>query len=65
MSNYPDGMTAHDWQHINGECDEGQHNVNRYGQCRDCGEWFENEGPDPDDANDRAREEREDQEQQR
>jgi hypothetical protein len=57
MSNYPDGMTARDWQHIEGvpDCEEQGHWFNRQGFCRQCGQPDCNF--DPDAKRDREREE--------
>ena len=40
MDNYPDGMTARDWQHIEGvqDCEEQGHRYKSNGYCRECGE---------------------------
>ena len=55
MSNYPDGMTASDWRHVEGvpDCAEQGHQYNRAGYCRECGEPdYDDAGQDPDDARD-------------
>jgi len=40
MDNYPDGLTASDWRHIEGaaDCEEQGHKYDRAGYCRECGE---------------------------
>jgi len=58
VSNYPDGMTASDWRHVEGEpdCEEQGHRFHRRdGRCIDCG--VEDENFDPDAKRDREREE--------
>ena len=61
MSNYPDGMTASDWRHVEGDprndivasCEEQGHQYNRAGYCQECGEPdYDDAGQDPDDARD-------------
>tara|TARA_R110002020_G_scaffold23945_1_gene79240 strand:- start:113 stop:316 length:204 start_codon:yes stop_codon:yes gene_type:complete len=66
MSNYPDGMTASDWRHLDGgpecvECgaEQNQEDIEN-GICWNCEEpsgHGPDEEPDPDEARDRMLEE--------
>lgn len=67
MSNYPDGMTARDWRHIDGddvrECpqcgsDVPIDNGSWDAECHQCGTVVatRDDGPDPDDVRDRQKE---------